>query len=76
MCSLLNLDIRVKADEINYNKQKFFSDEQELIEDYLCTLYMNGQIYSDYNLINPGQHKYEVFVNLPNLESIIEKYNN
>ena len=34
MCSLLNLDIRVKADEINYNEQKFFSDEQELIEDY------------------------------------------
>ena len=76
MCSLLNLDIRVKADEINYNEQKFFSDEQELIEDYLCTLYMNGQIYSDYNLINTGQHKYEVFVNVPNLESIREKYNN
>lgn len=76
MCRLINLEIRVKTDEINYNEVKFFSDEQELIEDYLCTLYMNGQIYSDYNLIYVEQHKYKAFVNVPNLESISEKYNN
>ena len=69
MCRLLNLEIRVKADEINYSEEKFFSNEQELIEDYLCTLYLNGQIYSDYNLINTELHKYQVFVNS-------EKYNN
>ena len=37
---------------------------------------MNGQIYSDYNLVNIEQHKYQVFVNVPNLESLSEKYNN
>lgn len=76
MCRLLNLEIRVKSDEINYNEEKFFSNEQELIEDYLCTLYRNGQIFSDYNLVNIEQHKYQAFVNVPNLESLSEKYNN
>lgn len=76
MCCLLDLKIRVKTDEINYNEEKFFSNEQELIEDYLCTLYMNGQIYSDYSLTNVEEHKYEAFVNVPNLESISKKYNN
>ena len=76
MCHLLNLEIRVKADEINYDEEKYFSNEQELIEDYLCTLYRNGQIYSDFSLIKIEQHKYRVFVNVPNLESISEKYNN
>lgn len=68
MCRLVNLEIRVKTDSINYNEEKFFSNEQELIEDYLCTLYMNGQIYSDYNVTKIEQHKYNVFVNVPDLE--------
>ncbi len=76
MCRLLKLEIRVKSDEINYNEERFFSNEQELIEDYLCALYRNGQIYFDYNLIKAEQHKYEAFVNVPDLESISEKYNN
>lgn len=76
MCRLLKLNIRVKADEINYNEEKFFSDEQELIEDYLCTLYRNGQIYSDYNLIHVEQHRYEAFINVPDPESVREQYNN
>lgn len=76
MCRLLNLEIRVKADEIDYNEEKFFSDDQGLVEDYLCSLYRNGQIYSDYNLIHIEQHKYQAFVNVPNSESLSEKYNN
>ena len=76
MCLLLNLEIRVKADEINYNEEKFFSNEQELLEDYLCALYRNGQIYADYSLIETAQHKYEAFVNVPDSESISKKYNN
>ncbi len=76
MCLLLELNICVKADEVNYEEEKFFSNEQELIEDYLLTLYRNGQIYSDYNLINIGKHKYKAFINVPNSESIKIKYNN
>ena len=76
MCFLLNLEIRVKANETDYSKEKFFSNEQELVEDYLCTLYRNGQIYADYSLIRTDQHCYEAYVNVPNTESISEKYNN
>lgn len=73
MCRLLKLEICVKTDEINFNEEKFFSNEQELIEDYLCSLYRNGQIYSDYNLIRTKQNMYEAFVNVPDPESICEK---
>ena len=76
MCKLLELDIYVKTDEINFDEEKFFSNEQELIEDYLLTLYRNGQIYSDYNLINTQQHKYKAFVTVPNPESIRADCNN
>lgn len=76
MCRLLKLEICVKTDEINFNEEKFFSNEQKLIEDYLCTLYRNGQIYSDYNLIRTKQNLYEAFINVPNSESICEKNNN
>ena len=76
MCRLLNLEIRVKADEINYNEEKFFSNERQLLEDYLCALYRNGQIYADYSLIKTVQHEYEAFINVPDSEGISEKYNN
>ena len=76
MCRLLELEICVKSDEINYDEERFFSNEQELIEDYLLALYRNGQIYSDYNLIHIEEHKYKAFVNAPDAESISEKYNN
>lgn len=76
MCRLLKLEIYVKTGEINFNEEKFFSNEQELIEDYLCSLYRNGQIYSDYNLIRTKQNMYEAFVNVPDPESICEKNNN
>lgn len=76
MCYLLKLDICVKDEEIDYANEKFFANEQELIEDYLCTLYMNGQIYIDYSLVKAGQHRYYAFVNVPQVESIEEKYNN
>ena len=76
MCYLLKLDICVKDEEIDYANEKFFANDQELIEDYLCTLYMNGQIYIDYSLVKAGQHRYYAFVNVPQVESIEEKYNN
>ena len=63
MCYLLKLDICVKDEAIDYANEKFFADEQDLVEDYLCTLYMNGQIYIDYSLIKAGQHRYYAFVN-------------
>lgn len=76
MCRLLELDIRIKTDQINYDEERFFSTDQELIEDYLSTLYTNGQIYSDYNLIHIEHLRYKAYINVPDLESISEKYNN
>lgn len=76
MCRLLNLEIEVNADEVNFDEEKFFSDEKELVEDYLCMLQMNGQIYSDYSAVCEGGHKFRAFVNVPERESLDARYNN
>ena len=76
MCKSLNLSITVKNDEINYGSERFFSNETELLDDYLHTLFMNGQIYLDYYLIKVCDHEYTAFVNVPDIKSIESKFNN
>ena len=76
MCYLLKLDITVRHEEVDYKNCEFFTNEDELLEDYFVTLYRNGQIYGDYSLVDCGEHRYNLFVNVPDPESIDKKFNN
>ena len=56
-------------------KNNCFEDETETLFDYLSTLYKNGQILNDYQLVKKD-NVYFAFITVPDKHALDSRFNN